>query len=72
MAVKSAYKNPKHLVKGHKANFKMKIAFTAAFLSLAQLSVAQDFIWRRYNNGGCNHSSPASATFPPLPDAPKS
>jgi hypothetical protein len=45
----------------------MKFAFTAFFLATVQLALAQDFHWRLYSNGGCDHNSPASATFPPLP-----
>ncbi|KAJ7234962.1 hypothetical protein C8J57DRAFT_1527737 [Mycena rebaudengoi] len=49
----------------------MKIALTS-FLVTVQLAVAQAYNWRLYNNGGCDNSSPASATFPPLPAPPRS
>ncbi|KAJ7205644.1 hypothetical protein C8J57DRAFT_1541585 [Mycena rebaudengoi] len=45
----------------------MKLAFVASFLATVQLALAQNFHWRLYNNGGCDHNSPASATFPPAP-----
>ncbi|KAJ7925567.1 hypothetical protein B0H13DRAFT_2314365 [Mycena leptocephala] len=46
----------------------MKLIFTSIFLAIAQLAAAQvTFHWRLYNNGGCDHSSPATATFPPIP-----
>ncbi|KAF7364456.1 hypothetical protein MSAN_01106800 [Mycena sanguinolenta] len=48
----------------------MKLFTVSALLALTQVAMAQDFLWRLYNNGGCDHSSPASATFPPDPDAP--
>ncbi|KAJ7868122.1 hypothetical protein B0H13DRAFT_2351615 [Mycena leptocephala] len=47
----------------------MKLIFTSTFLAVAQLAAAQvTFHWRLYNNGGCDHSSPATATFPPIPE----
>ncbi|KAJ7464002.1 hypothetical protein FB451DRAFT_1403383 [Mycena latifolia] len=48
----------------------MKLVFTSVFLALVQLATAQDYIWRLYNNGGCDHTSPAEATSPPFPNAP--
>jgi hypothetical protein len=50
----------------------MKFAFTATFLALIQLTVAQDFVYRFYRNGGCNHTSSAANTFPPFPAPPYS
>ncbi|KAF8187940.1 hypothetical protein K438DRAFT_1764648 [Mycena galopus ATCC 62051] len=50
----------------------MKLVFTSVFLTLIQLAAAQpdDYVWRLYNNGGCDHNSPASATSPPDPGPP--
>ncbi|KAJ7864886.1 hypothetical protein B0H13DRAFT_1898950 [Mycena leptocephala] len=45
----------------------MKLAFAFTCLASLHLAVAQDFHWRLYNNGGCDHGSPAAATFPPIP-----
>ncbi|KAJ6518390.1 hypothetical protein DFH09DRAFT_1373477 [Mycena vulgaris] len=46
----------------------MKLGFTSSLLAIVQLAAAQvPFHWRLYNNGGCDHSSPATATFPPIP-----
>ncbi|KAJ7881250.1 hypothetical protein B0H13DRAFT_1891455 [Mycena leptocephala] len=49
----------------------MRPAFTSSFLASVQLAAAQSFVWRLYNNGGCDHGSPANATFPPSPAAPR-
>ncbi|THU78682.1 hypothetical protein K435DRAFT_886831 [Dendrothele bispora CBS 962.96] len=43
----------------------MKLIFAAPFLAIIHSAVAQDFLWRFYDNGGCDHGSPAGATFPP-------
>ncbi|KAJ7464000.1 hypothetical protein FB451DRAFT_1403382 [Mycena latifolia] len=48
----------------------MKLVFTSVFLALVQLATAQDYIWRLYKNGGCDHNSPGSETFPPFPGPP--
>jgi hypothetical protein len=34
---------------------------------IVELTVAQSYFWRLYNNGGCNHNSTAAQTFPPDP-----
>ncbi|KAJ7463996.1 hypothetical protein FB451DRAFT_1403379 [Mycena latifolia] len=48
----------------------MKLVFTSVFFALVQLATAQDYIWRLYKNGGCDHNSPGSQTFPPFPNQP--
>jgi predicted negative regulator of RcsB-dependent stress response len=47
----------------------MKLAL-ASVIVVVQLTVAQTFNWRLYNNGGCNENSSAAQTFPPFPAGP--
>ncbi|KAJ7921117.1 hypothetical protein B0H13DRAFT_1866942 [Mycena leptocephala] len=51
----------------------MKLTFVSVLVT-AQLATAQvffEFQWHVYHNGGCDPSSPPSATFPPIPTAPQ-
>ncbi|KAJ6570899.1 hypothetical protein DFH09DRAFT_1153305 [Mycena vulgaris] len=50
----------------------MKLALASFLVVLTELSVAQAFFWRLYNNGACNHNSTAAQTFPPNPAAARS
>jgi hypothetical protein len=48
----------------------MKLISTAVFFAIVQVAAALDYHWRVYDNGGCDHSSPANQMFPPNPNAP--
>ncbi|KAJ7205046.1 hypothetical protein GGX14DRAFT_397980 [Mycena pura] len=43
----------------------------SGLLAVVQLTAAQtQFLWRVYNNSGCDHGSSAVQTFPPSPAPP--
>ncbi|KAJ7131472.1 hypothetical protein C8R44DRAFT_731695 [Mycena epipterygia] len=44
----------------------MKLIF-ASLLAIVQLNVAHGYLWRLYNNGGCDSNSPASVTGSAIP-----
>ncbi|KAF8176391.1 hypothetical protein K438DRAFT_1770589 [Mycena galopus ATCC 62051] len=48
----------------------MKLILTTALLALANLALAQDWVWRVYNTGNCDHGASPDQTYPPSNQGP--